>query len=83
MLKPSGLSVVASDATFAGFTIVQSPIHMVTLSTLTSKCESLPIIIPGNQQKGYCVIRSLCGEYIYFAYISPTIHLTRTAIAPS
>ena len=34
MLKPSGLSVVFSDATLARVTIVQSPISMVTLSTL-------------------------------------------------
>ena len=34
MLKPCGLSDVFSDATLARVTIVQSPICMVTLSTL-------------------------------------------------
>ena len=34
MLKPVGLFVVVSDATLARVTIVESPIHMVTLSTL-------------------------------------------------
>ena len=34
MLKPFGLSVVVSDATLARVTIVESPIHMVTLSML-------------------------------------------------
>ena len=35
MLKPFGLSIVVSDATLTRFTIVESAIHMVTLSTLT------------------------------------------------
>ena len=34
MLKPFGFPVVVSDATLARVTIVESPIHMVTLSTL-------------------------------------------------
>ena len=34
MLKLSGLSVVVSDATLIRVTIVESPIHIVTLSTL-------------------------------------------------
>ena len=34
MLKPFGLSVVASEVTLARATIVESPIHMVTLLVL-------------------------------------------------
>ena len=34
MLKPFGFSVVVSDATLVRVTIVESPIHMVTLTTL-------------------------------------------------
>ena len=36
MLKPFGLFVVVSDSIFARVTIVESPIHMVTLSTLNA-----------------------------------------------
>ena len=34
MLKLFGLSVIVSDATLTRFTIVELPIHMVTLLTL-------------------------------------------------
>ena len=34
MLNPFGIPVVVYDATFARVTIVESPIYMVTLSTL-------------------------------------------------
>ena len=34
MLKPFGLSVLVSDATLARVTIFESPVYMVTLSTL-------------------------------------------------
>ena len=34
MLKPFARSVVFSDATIAGVMIVESPMHMVILSTL-------------------------------------------------
>ena len=54
MLKPFGLSVVVSDAALARVTIFQSPIHMVTLSTL-----AVQISIPAQYHPGLSTGRQL------------------------
>ena len=61
MLKPFGLSVVVPDAAFARVMIVESPIHMVTPSTLAMQIpiSALLTAVSKNQRKGDCVIRSL------------------------
>ena len=59
MLKSFGLSVVVSDAALARVTIVESPIHMVTLSTLAVQISISAHYHLGHQRKGNCVIRPL------------------------
>ena len=54
MLKPLGLSVVVSDSALARATIVESPIHMVTLSTLAVQISISAHYHQGNQRKGNC-----------------------------
>ena len=59
MLKPFDLSVVVSDAALARVTIVESPIHMESLSTLAVQISIPAHCHPGNQREGKCVIRPL------------------------
>ena len=57
MLKPLGLSVVVSDAAFARVTIVESPIHMIAMSTL-----AVHISIPAHYHPGISTGRQLCYQ---------------------
>ena len=58
-MKPFGLSVVVSGAALARVRIVESPIHMVTLSMLAVQISISAHFHPGSQRECNCVIRPL------------------------